>query len=91
MTCEGVEMTRRFVIPVEIEELDDGWFLAVCSAIQGCHAEAATVAEAIEELQDVARVLLELQVEDGIALPEHLAQPADARVRLRAEVPVTLE
>jgi predicted RNase H-like HicB family nuclease len=84
-------MTRRFVIPVVIEELDDGWYLAACPAIQGCHAEGATLSEAIDELQDVARVLLELQVEDGIALPEHLAQPADAWLRLRAEVPVTLE
>ncbi len=84
-------MKKRFVVPVEIEELDDGsGYLAVCPAIQGCLAEAATVPEVLDILGDVARNLLEIQVEDGIALPEQYASAPAARIRLRAELPITL-
>src|SRR5205814_68354 len=87
------EMKKRFVIPVVIEEFDDhSGYLAVCSVIQGCHAEGATVAEALDNLEDVARILLELQVEDGQGLPsELLSQDLPATLRLRAEIPVYME
>jgi len=60
----------KLVIPVEIEALEEGGYLAVCDAIQGCHAEGDSVAEALENLEDVARVLLELRREDGLSSPE---------------------
>jgi predicted RNase H-like HicB family nuclease len=63
---------KKLVIPVEIEELEEGGYLAVCEAIQGCHAEGDTVGEALENLEDVARILLELRQEDGLPPPEGL-------------------
>ena len=56
------------VIPVHVEPLEEGGYLAICEAIQGCHAEGETVAEALEYIEDVARVLLELQREEGLPL-----------------------
>lgn len=56
----------QYKLPVEIEALSEGGFLAICSAIQGCHAEGATIAEALENLEDVARQLLELRRQDGL-------------------------
>lgn len=64
--------TLGVVIPVRIEPLEDGWHLAICDAIQGCHAEGETVAEALEAIEDVVRVLLELRLEDGLPLPDEL-------------------
>jgi predicted RNase H-like HicB family nuclease len=63
---------RKLVIPVEVEPLEEGGYLASCDAIQGCHAEGETVAEALENLEDVARILLELRREDGLPAPEGL-------------------
>jgi predicted RNase H-like HicB family nuclease len=63
---------RKLVIPVEVEPLEEGGYLAVCEPIQGCHAEGDTVAEALENLEDVARTLLELRVEDGLPTPDGL-------------------
>lgn len=60
------------VIPVEVEPLEEGGYLAVCEVIQGCHAEGDTVAEALENLQGVAEALLEVQKEDGVPLPPGL-------------------
>ena len=64
----------KLVIPVEIEPMEEGGYFAICEAIQGCHAEGDTVAEALENLEDVARILLELRREDGLPTPEGLTE-----------------
>lgn len=63
---------RKLVIPVEIEPLEEGGYMAVCDAIQGCRAEGETIAEALDNLEDVARILIELRKEDGLPAPEGL-------------------
>ena len=60
---------RQVVLPVEIESLQEGGFLAISASIQGCHAEGDTIAEALENLEDVARMLLEVLREDGAPFP----------------------
>ncbi|MDA8064016.1 MAG: type II toxin-antitoxin system HicB family antitoxin [Thermaerobacter sp.] len=61
----------RFVLQVSISPQVDGQgYLAVCPSLQGCHAEGSTVGAALDNLQDVARTLLELRKEDGLPIPE---------------------
>ena len=79
----------KLVIPVEIEPLEEGGYLAACDAIQGCHAEGETVAEALENLEDVARILLELRREDGLPFPEGL-QPLEPGSVIKAQLVVTV-
>ena len=78
----------KLVIPVEIEALEEGGYLAICEAIQGCHAEGETVAEALENLEDVARILLELRQEDGLPPPEGLERLEPGMV-IKAQLVVT--
>lgn len=61
--------SKPYLLNVEVESLEEGGYLAVCRAIQGCHAEGETVAEALENVEDVARTLLELREEDGLPVP----------------------
>jgi predicted RNase H-like HicB family nuclease len=79
---------RKIVLPIEIESLEEGGFLAVCDAIQGCHAEGDTVGEALENIEDVARVILELRKEKGLPVPDELDDFEFAPIK--AEVVVTL-
>ena len=65
---------KRVVLPVEIQILEDGAFLAVCEPIQGCHAQGDTIAEALDTLEDVARLLLEVQKEMGLPPPEGMEE-----------------
>ena len=76
-------------LPIEVEPLETGRYLAVCPAVQGCHAEGDTIAEAIENLEDVARQLLELRLEDGMPVPSELVG-ADSRTVVGGEVLVTI-
>lgn len=62
----------RYKLQLEIEPLEEGGYLAICPILQGCHAEGETIAEAIENVEDVARNLIELMHEDGVALPKEL-------------------
>lgn len=67
----------RYILPVEIQPLEEGGYLAICPIIQGCHAEGKTIAEALDNIEDVAKILLELCIEDNLPLPEglHEAEP----------------
>ena len=64
----------RYLLPIDIHPLEEGGYLAICPVLQGCHAEGRTIAEAIDNIEDVAKVLLELRVEDGLPLPEELRE-----------------
>ena len=79
----------QVVIAVRVESLEEGGYLAICDAIQGCHAEGDTVAEALEELEQVAAALLEVQKEDGLPLPADLEMFRDGTViKAQLVVPV---
>lgn len=75
----------RYKLPIEIEPLEEGGYLAICPVLQGCHAEGKTIAEAMENVEDVARNLIELMHEDGVVLPTGL-QTAEAGVKLHGEI-----
>ncbi len=55
-----------YKLPVAIEPLEEGGYLLICPAIQGCHAEGRTIGEALDNLRDVARVIYELCQEKGL-------------------------
>lgn len=78
---------RTYLLEVEIEPLEEGGYLAICEAIQGCHAEGETVAEALENVEDIARILLELRQEDGLPIPEGL-EPYDPAKAIKAQLVV---
>jgi len=64
---------KKYLLEVEVEPLEGGRYLAVCPGLQGCQAEGDTIAEAMENVEDVARVIIELCVEKGLPLPPELA------------------
>ena len=80
---------KKYLLKVEVEPLEEGGYLATCADLQGCHAEGDTIAEALENVEDVARILLELRREDGLALPEGLEQAEPGAV-IKAQVVVTI-
>jgi predicted RNase H-like HicB family nuclease len=53
----------EFTIVIERDE--DGRFLAVCPALQGCYTEGQTEAEARERIEDAIRLHVRDRVERG--------------------------
>lgn len=62
----------RYKLLVDIEELEEGGYLATCPVLNGCHAEGETIAEAIENIQEAARLVIEFRLERGLELPDIL-------------------
>jgi predicted RNase H-like HicB family nuclease len=79
----------KYILPVEIQALEEGGYLAICPIIQGCHAEGRTIAEALGNVEDVARILLELRMEDNLPLPEGLHE-AEPDAALHSELLLTV-
>ena len=79
-----------YLIVVEIQPLEDGRFLAICPSLQGCHAEGDSISEALENLEDVARVHIQLSMEKGLPLPPALEEGEESpMVRAKMVVKVS--
>lgn len=49
---------------VIIEQDEDGFFVASCPALPGCHTQGKTYEKAIENIKDAILLCLEVAVED---------------------------
>jgi len=63
---------KTYRLDVTVEPLDDGRFLAVASNLEGCMAEGDTIADALENLEDGARAIIEYRLKEGWTLPPEL-------------------
>jgi len=71
---------KQYVLEVEIEQLEDGRYTADCPDFEGCHAEGDTPAEALENLEEVARTIIDLCREKGLPLPPEYDESTHSRV-----------
>ena len=71
---------QQFVVPVTVEALEEGGYLATCPSIQACHAEGNTVAEALESLEDAARLILRPRKRERLPQPKGLERFRPERV-----------
>ena len=66
----GCEAVRGYEFTVVIEKDEDGRFVAICPALQGCYTEGETEEEARQLIEDAIR----LHVESRIARDEPIYQ-----------------
>jgi len=71
---------KQYVLEVEIEQLEDGRYIADCPEFEGCHAEGDTPADALENLEEVARMIIDLCREKGLPLPPEYDESSSAKV-----------
>lgn len=84
-------MSDEFLLPVQIEPLPEGGFLATSKDLPGLVAQGRTVAETVEIAQDVARKLVESYLEHGDPLPPKIRAAAKrAPSKIVVEIPVGL-
>lgn len=56
-------------LTVVVEKDEDGNFLAICPALQGCYTDGTTVDEALELIEDVIKLHIESRLERGESIP----------------------
>jgi len=62
----------KYVLPLEIQALEEGGYLATSPALPGLLVQAETVGEVLRLAPDVAQSLIEAMREKGIPLPQAL-------------------
>ena len=77
------------LIDIDIEELDEGGYLATSKLLPGLVAQGRTIAETMEIAEDVARKIIESYVEHGDPIPFPLNQAVRKKTSLR--VPVAIQ
>lgn len=77
----------KYILPVEIQSLEEGGYLARSPALPGFLVQADTVDEVISLSPGVAQALIEAMREKGVPLPENL-RTVDPPFRADLLVPV---
>ncbi len=65
---------NHFLLPLRIEELDDGRFLGRSPSLPGLNVQAETVDEVLRLAPRIARALIEAMREKGVPIPRGLAK-----------------
>jgi predicted RNase H-like HicB family nuclease len=81
----------KYRLQVEIQPLEEGGYLAVCPQIEGCHAEGATIGEAIDNLQSVTQVIYDLCREKGLVFISGAPDASVERITWHIEVSPSLQ
>ena len=62
----------EYNLTVVVEKDEDGNFLAICPALQGCYAEGESKQEALDMIQDAIRLHIEARLEKGETINEEV-------------------
>ena len=64
---------KNYNFTIVIERDEDGRFLAICPALQGCYSEGATEQEAASLIEDAIKLHLEDRIATGEPIYEEVA------------------
>ncbi len=64
---------QNYQLTVVIERDEDGRFLAICPALQGCYTEGDSEAEARNFIADAIRLHIESRLERGEPIPAEVS------------------
>ncbi len=82
---------NEVLIPLTIEALEEGGYLATSAVWDELLAQGRTIAETLEIAQDVARALIESHIEHGDPLPNAVtALITERRPSFDAQIPVPI-
>lgn len=81
----------EYLIPVSIEPLEEGGYLATSPILQGLIAQGRTVAETLEIAEDVARKIVESCIEHGDPIPKGLILKPAPHKKFDLKIPVPVE
>ena len=81
----------EYLIPISIEPLEEGGYLATSSILQGLIAQGRTVAETLEIAEDVARKIIESLIEHNEPIPKEILSKKAPLTKFDTAIPVLLE
>jgi len=70
--CYAMAIMAKYILPVEIQPLEEGGYLAKSPALPGFLVQADTIEQVISLSPGVAQALIESMRENGVPLPQTL-------------------
>jgi len=81
----------EYLIPISIEPLEEGGYLATSSKLQGLIAQGRTIAETMEIAEDVARKIIESIIDHNELIPKKIIASQAPEIKFHTKIPVPLE
>ena len=81
----------EYLIPLSIQPLKEGGYLATSPSLQGLIAQGRTIAETLEIAEDVARKLIESCIEHNDPLPKEMKLKPPSHKKFDLKIPVPFE
>lgn len=81
----------EYLIPISVEPLEEGGYLATSPLLQGLIAQGRTIAETLEIAEDVARRLIESSIEHHDPLPKELLREPSSHKKFDLNIAVPIE
>lgn len=78
----------EYKLPVTIQSLKEGGFLAVCKKLQGCLAEGETIAQTMANLVDVATHIIDIRHQERLPIPLVKKQVRRSQTNLSFSLPL---
>jgi predicted RNase H-like HicB family nuclease len=72
MSCYD-QQVQTYELTVVIERDEDGRYLAICPALQGCYTEGTSKQEARALIEDAIRLHIESRLERGEPIPAEVS------------------
>lgn len=69
----------EYELPLKVESLKEGGFLATSDALQGVLAEGETVSEAVANAMDIASAIIEIRRRENMEIPLELIRRHTAK------------
>lgn len=63
--------TQTYNLPVIVEKDQDGFFVADCPEIQGCHTQGNTLEQALTNIRDAIKLHLKILKEEKQDIPTY--------------------
>ena len=80
----------EYLIPISVELLKEGGYLATSSLLQGLIAQGRTIAETLEIAEDVAHKIIESHIEHKEPIPKEIISNPAPTTKFDIKIPVPL-
>ena len=82
-------INKKYLVLVYPPEPDERYYAVEVPALEGCHSQGATLAEALENAKEAIALYLEVLAEEGKSPPEDHIIPVPLEVEVELPVKAT--
>ena len=84
-----MDASTEYLVPITMEALEEGGYLATSDTLQGLLAQGRTIAETLEIASDVARKIVESRLAQGEPLPLGLPSAPSLTLKTHWKIPIS--